>query len=73
MTQGVAGESGGAGFDLGDLVVARTTLGGWRHRVQRGTPGVIAARTGKGRLVVHFVPGPTLTVHPDRLRRLAPE
>ncbi len=52
----------GGWCDIGDHVVAVRDLGRWRHRVARGTHGVVITHTIDGRLTVAFTTGSTLTL-----------
>lgn len=57
------GPGGPAELDVGDRVVARTSLGGFlRARVSRGAAGVVVSRSSAGRVRVRFSNGHTLDV-----------
>ncbi len=56
---------------VGDHVAARSHLGGiLRPTVQRGTAGIVIARTPDGTLHVAFATGPTLKLDPLDVRPL---
>ncbi len=56
-------------YDAGDRVVLVSAIGPvWRRRVERGTRGIVVARTAERLIAVRFDDGTVEHVHPNALR-----
>lgn len=55
-------------FDVGDRVITTEPIGPLLHRrVQRGSRGIVIARTAQRLIAVHFDSGQVEHVHPNAL------